>query len=175
MKSVVIHSDGGCHGNPGPGGWAAVLTYGIHTRELSGGEPATTNNRMELQAAIEAFSALKEPCEVEFFTDSEYLRNGIQKWLYAWKKNGWRTKARQRVKNDDLWRELDAATTRHKVSWKWVKGLAGNAGNERCDLLANEAIAKIKKSHSRDQLKEALERFVSKDGKSSQPDDLLAE
>ena len=161
MKLVVIHSDGGCHGNPGPGGWAATLSHEHHHRELIGGEPATTNNRMELQAAIEALNALKETCEVEFFTDSEYVKNGVTSWLKTWKRNGWRTKAKQPVKNADLWRALDAATTRHKVKWNWVKGHAGHDGNERCDLLANEAIAKVKKTFTPEQLKAALTQFVS--------------
>lgn len=161
MKKVVIHSDGGCHGNPGPGGWAATLTYGPHHRELSGGEPATTNNRMELRAAIEALNLLKEPCEVEFLTDSEYVKNGVTAWVAGWKRNGWRTKTKQPVKNADLWRALDAATARHKVNWKWVKGHSGHQGNERCDLLAQAAIAKIKKTFSSAQLKAALAQFVA--------------
>ena len=161
MKKVVIHSDGGCHGNPGPGGWAATLSYGHHNRELSGGEPTTTNNRMELQAAIEALRALKEPCEVEFFTDSEYVKNGVTTWLATWKTNGWRTKSKKPVKNADLWRALDAATARHKVRWNWLKGHSGHDSNERCDLLANEAIAKIKKTFSPEQLKVALSEFTS--------------
>jgi ribonuclease HI len=161
MKKVVIHSDGGCHGNPGPGGWAATLAYGHHNRELSGGEPATTNNRMELLAAINALGALKEPCEVEFFTDSQYVKNGVTTWLATWKKNGWRTKSKKRVKNEDLWRALDSATLPHRVKWNWLKGHFGHDGNERCDLLANEAIAKIKGTFSAEQLKEALVRFTS--------------
>ncbi len=161
MKQVVIHSDGGCHGNPGPGGWAATLSYDHHNRELSGGEPATTNNRMELRAAIEALNALKEPCDVEFFTDSRYVKNGVTAWLATWKLNGWRTKAKKRVKNEDLWRALDSATERHRVKWNWLKGHAGHDGNERCDLLANEAISKIKKTFTPEQLKSALARFVS--------------
>lgn len=159
MKKVVIHSDGGCHGNPGPGGWAAVLTYGRHSRELSGGTPATTNNRMELQAAIEALNALKEPCEVEFFTDSEYVKKGVESWIHGWKQNGWKTRERKPVKNDDLWRALDAAAQKHRVHWRWLKGHAGHSDNERCDLLANKAIAKIKKSHTSGQLKAALAQF----------------
>jgi ribonuclease HI len=145
MKKVTVYSDGGCHGNPGPGGWAAVLTYGAHTRELSGGDPATTNNRMELKAAIEALKALKESCQVEFYTDSEYLRQGITTWIAGWKRNGWRTMAKKPVKNDDLWRELDLMVMKHAIKWRWVKGHAGDAGNERCDVLANAAIAKVKK------------------------------
>jgi ribonuclease HI len=143
MKRVVVHTDGSCRGNPGPGGWAATLTYGRHTREISGGETATTNNRMELQAAIEALDALKEPCEVDFFTDSEYVRNGITEWLSTWRSNGWRTKARQSVKNEDLWRTLDAAASRHKINWHWLKGHSGHQHNERCDQLANDALAKF--------------------------------
>lgn len=161
MKKVVIYSDGGCHGNPGPGGWAATLSYGSHNREISGGEPATTNNRMELRGAIEALNALKEPCDVEFFTDSEYVKNGVTTWLATWKLNGWRTKSKKPVKNEDLWRALDSATSRHKVQWNWLKGHSGNDGNERCDQLANEAIAEIKKAFSSEQLKVALALFTS--------------
>lgn len=161
MKKVVIHSDGGCHGNPGPGGWAATLSYGPHNRELSGGEPATTNNRMELCGAIEALKALKEPCEVEFFTDSEYVKHGVTTWLATWKSNGWRTKSKKPVKNEDLWRALDIAASRHKVQWNWLKAHSGHDKNERCDLLANEAISNIKKTFSSDQLKVALTQFSS--------------
>lgn len=161
MKQITIHTDGGCHGNPGPGAWAAVLTYGSHHRELSGGVPATTNNRMELQAAIEALNALKEACEVEVHTDSEYVKNGVTKWVVNWKKNGWRTKEKKPVKNEDLWKALDAATSRHRVTWKWVKGHAGHEGNERCDSLAQLAIAKLKKSFSAQQLKTALAEFAA--------------
>jgi len=161
MKKVVIHSDGGCHGNPGPGGWAATLAYGSHNREISGGEPATTNNRMELQAAIEALGARKEPCQVESFTDSTYVRNGITKWLTSWKANGWKTRAKKPVKNEDLWRKLDAASARHEIGWHWVKGHAGHDDNERCDLLATQAIEAIKRSHSVGQLAAALAEFTS--------------
>ena len=159
MKKVVIHSDGGCHGNPGPGGWAAVLSYGDKQREVSGGVPATTNNRMELQAAIEALNALKEPCMVDFHTDSNYVKQGVSAWMKNWKRNGWRTQAKQPVKNEDLWRLLDAAVARHEVKWHWVKGHSGQEGNEHCDVLANEAIAKIKETFSPAQLKAALEEF----------------
>ena len=161
MKKVVIHSDGGCHGNPGPGGWAAVLSHGSHSRVISGGSPATTNNRMELQAAIEALNALKEPCEVEFYTDSEYVKKGVESWIHSWKLNGWRTKAKQPVKNADLWRTLDAAARKHRIRWNWLKGHAGHAGNEQCDQVANEEIAKIKKAFSAEQLKTALAQFSS--------------
>ena len=173
MKKIVIHSDGGCHGNPGPGGWAATLSYGPHTREISGGEPATTNNRMELRAAIEALDALKEPCEVAFYTDSEYVKNGVTRWLATWKWNGWRTKSKKPVKNEDLWRALDAATSQHKVKWHWLKGHAGHDGNERCDLLANEAIAIIKKAFNPERLKDALTQFKSSGEGVLSRDDLL--
>lgn len=163
MKCVVIHSDGGCHGNPGPGGWAATLAYGTHVRELSGGVPATTNNRMELQAAIEALSALKEKCEVEFYTDSAYVKDGISQWLANWKRNGWKTQAKKPVKNDDLWRQLDAEVQRHKVTWRWLKGHAGHAGNERCDQLANEEIARIKTAFTPDQLRLSLAEFLARE------------
>jgi ribonuclease HI len=159
MKKVIIHTDGGCHGNPGPGGWGAILEYGKHSSELSGGVPATTNNRMELQAAIAALTALREPCLIEFYTDSQYVKNGITQWLANWKRNGWKTKARQPVKNDDLWRELDPLVTQHKIEWHWLKGHAGHAGNERCDVLANEQIAKIKTQYTHAALKSALALF----------------
>lgn len=172
MKRVVIHSDGACHGNPGPGGWAAVLEYGQHRRELNGGVPATTNNRMELQAAIEALTALKEPCEVEFHTDSEYVRNGVSEWLSKWKQNGWRTKSRKPVKNEALWRALDLLSSRHQVKWHWLKGHAGHIGNERCDQLANAEIAKIKKAFNPDQLKKMLVEFLAKDADEQSQDEL---
>jgi ribonuclease HI len=170
VKKVTIHTDGACHGNPGPGGWAAVLQFGQHTRELSGGSPATTNNRMELQAAIEALAALKEPCEVDFFTDSEYLRQGVSGWIWNWKRNGWRTKDKKPVKNDDLWRALDTAVSCHKITWHWVKGHAGNAGNELCDKLATCAIEQVKKAHTKEQLKTLLKEFKSAESKSNTPD-----
>ena len=159
MKTVVIHSDGGCHGNPGPGGWAATLAHGTHLREISGGDPATTNNRMELLAAIEALKTLKEACHVEFHTDSTYLKNGVTSWMATWKRNGWRTTAKKPVKNEDLWRALDEVTPIHRVEWKWVKGHSGQEGNERCDQLANEEIAKIKAAYTSDQLQEFLAIF----------------
>lgn len=167
MKKVVIHSDGACHGNPGPGGWAAILAYGPHNREVSGGIPATTSNRMELHAAIEGLSALKEPCEVEFYTDSAYLKNGVSAWLPNWKRNGWRTKSKRPVKNDDLWRALDSQASKHRVKWCWLKGHAGHPGNERCDQLANAEIEKVKKTLGAEQLKAALLEFLKKD--SAQP------
>ncbi len=160
MKKVVIHTDGGCLGNPGPGGWAAVLAYGETTKEISGGVPATTNNRMELQAAIESLRSLKEPCEVEFFTDSEYLRKGVTEWIWGWKRNGWVTKAKQPVKNADLWRVLETLLGPHKITWRWLKGHAGHAGNERCDELAREAIEMLKRAYTREQLKAHLREFT---------------
>jgi ribonuclease HI len=161
LKLVKIHTDGGCEGNPGPGGWGAVLDYAGRTKELSGGEPATTNNRMELQAAIEALKALREPCQVELFTDSQYLREGITRWISGWKARGWRTMAKQPVKNEDLWRALDAATAIHRIQWRWLKGHAGHAENERCDNLAANEIGRIKKQFTRDQLREMLAHFQS--------------
>ena len=140
MKRVTIFTDGACHGNPGPGGWAAVLIAGNHRREISGYEPHTTNNRMELRAAIEALRALREPCEVDLHTDSQYLRNGMEQWLAKWKRNGWRTADRKPVKNVDVWQQLDAAADSHVIRWHWVRGHDGHPENERCDFLANEAI-----------------------------------
>ena len=160
LKSVTIHTDGGCEGNPGPGGWAAVLRCGEQLREVSGGEPATTNNRMELQAAIGALAALQEPCAVTLHTDSSYLRNGITQWLKGWKRNGWRTSTREPVKNDDLWKQLDAATAPHHIEWRWLKGHAGHADNERCDQLAAAEMAKLRQSYSRPQLAALREQFL---------------
>ncbi len=137
---MIIYTDGACQGNPGPGGWAAVLLWNGRIKEVSGGDPATTNNRMELQAAIEALRVLKEPCRIEFYTDSEYLRKGITQWLKGWKAKGWITREKQPVKNDDLWKALDHAQTCHEIDWRWVKGHAGHDLNERCDLLAREAV-----------------------------------
>ena len=139
-RKVEIFTDGACQGNPGPGGWAAILVSGPHRREVTGYEPATTNNRMELRAAIEGLRNLKQPCSVGLWTDSQYLKNGMEQWMAKWKRNGWRTAAKQPVKNADLWEELDAAAGRHQVSWHWVRGHDGHVENERCDWLANEAI-----------------------------------
>ncbi len=152
MKEVTIHTDGACEGNPGPGGWAAVLRHGTRSREISGGDPATTNNRMELQAAIAALQALKEPCQVELWTDSEYLRQGITEWLPGWKRRGWRTMDKKPVKNADLWRTLETATARHQIRWQWLKGHAGHADNERCDVLARAETEKVRKLHPPEQL-----------------------
>ncbi|GAB3851157.1 ribonuclease HI [Nocardioides maradonensis] len=139
---VVIHTDGGCTPNPGPGGWGAVLRFGDHVKELYGGSSeSTTNNRMELTAPIEALELLTRPCVVQIHTDSTYVRNGITQWVAGWKRNGWRTSAKQPVKNEDLWRRLDAACARHEVEWFWVKGHAGVADNELADQLATRGMA----------------------------------
>ena len=159
LKRITIYTDGGCEGNPGPGGWAAVLFWNGRTKEISGGEPATTNNRMELQAAIGGLTTLKEPCEIEFYTDSEYLRKGITEWIAGWKVRGWQTRGKTPVKNCDLWRALDAARTGHKIEWRWVKGHAGHEHNERCDTLAGEAIAKVRQQHRPEQLKALVGEF----------------
>ncbi|MDO3385689.1 ribonuclease HI [Gilvimarinus sp. SDUM040013] len=140
MKSIEIYTDGACRGNPGPGGWGALLRYNDHEKELYGGEEHTTNNRMELLAAIEALKALSEPCDVVLTTDSQYVRQGITDWLAGWKRNGWKTAAKKPVKNDDLWRQLDEQNARHQVSWRWVKGHSGHPENERADQLANLGI-----------------------------------
>ena len=139
MKSVALITDGSCLGNPGPGGWAAVLRYGKHARELSGADPETTNNRMEMTAVLEGLSALREPCRVTIEIDSEYVKKGITEWMAGWKRRGWKTVTKQPVKNQDLWRRLDEAVARHDVKWRWVKGHAGHADNNRCDELAREA------------------------------------
>ena len=141
---VVIHTDGACSGNPGPGGWGAILASGTHQKELKGGEPHTTNNRMELIAAIASLEALKQPSTVELHTDSQYLHHGISDWIRGWKRNGWRTADKKPVKNTDLWQRLDAALAHHHVQWHWVKGHAGHALNERADELAREAIVAIR-------------------------------
>ena len=141
---VVIHTDGACSGNPGPGGWAAILESGKHRKELKGGEPHTTNNRMELMAAIRGLEALTKPSEVVVHTDSRYVMDGITRWMPRWKLNGWRTADRKPVKNVDLWQRLDAALTAHDVRWHWVRGHAGHDLNERADVLARQAIADIR-------------------------------
>ncbi|WP_019894066.1 ribonuclease HI [Hydrogenovibrio halophilus] len=140
MKKVFIYTDGGCRGNPGPGGWGAVLEYDGHRKCLKGSAPETTNNQMELTAAIEALEALKRPCEVVLTTDSQYVKNGITQWLANWKRNQWRTAAKKPVKNRSLWQALDQAVGRHQVTWEWVKGHAGHPQNELADDLANEAM-----------------------------------
>jgi len=142
MNPVVIYTDGACKGNPGPGGWGVLLRSGAVEKELYGGEPSTTNNRMELQAVIEALSALKRPCRVSFYLDSEYVRKGIIEWMPGWKARGWKTAAKQPVKNVDLWQQLDRllADSPHHIDWHWVKGHAGDPGNERADALANRGV-----------------------------------
>jgi ribonuclease HI len=140
VTDVTIYADGACRGNPGPGGWGALLIAGNQRRELSGAVPETTNNRMELTAAIEALKALKRPVSVTLYTDSKYVCTGIVEWLPQWKARGWRTADKKPVKNQDLWEALDAANAVHQVQWRWVRGHSGNAGNERVDQLANEAI-----------------------------------
>ena len=143
---VEIFTDGACSGNPGPGGWGAILRYRGVEKELSGSQPATTNNRMELTAAIAGLEALKRSCQVRLHSDSQYLRDGITKWIHAWKERGWRTADKKPVKNVDLWRQLDAAAARHQVAWEWVRGHAGHPENERADALARAAIAAANRS-----------------------------
>ncbi len=138
--AVTIYTDGACKGNPGPGGWGALLVYGAHERELFGGEPATTNNRMELTAVIRALASLSPHCEVDLYTDSLYVKNGIESWIHGWKKNGWKTADRKPVKNAELWRELDTQARRHTIRWHWVRGHDGHAGNDRADVLANRGV-----------------------------------
>lgn len=140
MSDVTIYTDGACKGNPGPGGWGAWLRSGGHEKELFGGEPRTTNNRMELTAVIEALASLKRTCRVAIYTDSEYVRNGITTWIHGWKSRGWLTADRKPVKNAELWRRLDELRGRHDVHWHWVKGHAGDPGNERADQLANRGV-----------------------------------
>ena len=141
---VIIHTDGACKGNPGPGGWGAILQAGGKSKEMSGGEPLTTNNRMELMAAIMALEALTRPCRVDLHTDSKYVMDGITSWIHGWKARGWKTADKKPVKNDDLWKRLDAARARHNVKWHWVKGHAGHALNERADQLANRGIVEMR-------------------------------
>ena len=139
-EPVIIYTDGACKGNPGPGGWGALLMLGAVEKELFGGEALTTNNRMELTAVIEALTALKQPCEVAVYTDSQYVRQGIMTWIHNWKKNGWKTSDRKPVKNADLWQALDRLSANHKVAWHWIKGHADNPGNLRADALANRGV-----------------------------------
>jgi ribonuclease HI len=141
---VVIFTDGACSGNPGPGGWGAILTHGGKEKEICGGEADTTNNRMELMAAIQALEALKQPCKVELHTDSQYVRNGVTQWIHSWKARGWKTADKKPVKNEDLWRRLDTARLRHEVDWRWVKGHAGHEMNERADGLARKGLVEAR-------------------------------
>jgi ribonuclease HI len=143
-EHVVIYTDGACKGNPGPGGWGAYLKWGAHEKELFGGERATTNNRMELTAVIEALGSLKRRCAVAIYTDSEYVKNGITTWIHGWKTRGWRTADKKPVKNVELWQRLDEAVARHDVSWHWVRGHAGDPGNERADALANRGVEQLR-------------------------------
>ncbi|MFZ9642764.1 MAG: ribonuclease HI [Candidatus Methylopumilus sp.] len=140
---VVIYADGACKGNPGPGGWGAWISMGGHSKELCGGEPVTTNNRMELTAVIRALQALKRTCNVKIYTDSVYVQKGMTEWLKNWKARGWRTADKKPVKNDDLWQTLDILAQQHQIEWLWVKGHAGDAGNERADALANQGVAQV--------------------------------
>ena len=146
VKKVHLITDGACHGNPGPGGWAAILRYNANKKEIWGSEPHTTNNRMELRAAIEGLRALKEDCEVEVVTDSEYLKNGITNWIHGWKRKGWMTASKKPVVNQDLWKELDEQATRHRTTWSWTKGHASHSDNNRCDELATMAARDQSKS-----------------------------
>ena len=143
MKQVIIYTDGACRGNPGPGGWGALIKFETAEKEIFGGQPDTTNNQMELSAAIEGLAALKEPCSVELFTDSKYVMDGITQWIQNWKKNNWRTAAKKDVKNKELWQKLDQLISQHRVQWHWVKGHSGDEGNEIADLLANKGIDSI--------------------------------
>lgn len=144
MKQISIWTDGACKGNPGTGGWGALLTYGRHEKEIYGGVANTTNNRMELLAVIEALSLLTAPCEVHLYTDSQYVQKGMTEWISGWKQRGWRTAAKKPVKNADLWQQLDALCAQHQLRWHWVRGHAGDAGNERADALANLGVEQIK-------------------------------
>lgn len=152
---VTIHTDGACKGNPGPGGWGALLAFGDNEKELFGGEPQTTNNRMELTAVIRALEALTRGCDVDLYTDSQYVKNGIQSWIHGWKKNGWKTSARKPVKNVDLWQQLDALREKHEVHWHWVKGHAGTEANERADQLARDGMEPFKPKRKDDQISQA--------------------
>jgi ribonuclease HI len=145
-ETVVIYTDGACKGNPGPGGWGAWLRWGAHEKELFGGEPLTTNNRMELTAVIEALSALKRNTPVAIYTDSEYVKNGITTWIHGWKTRGWRTADKKPVKNVELWQKLDALVAQHTVSWHWVRGHTGDPGNERADQLANRGVDSLRRA-----------------------------
>ena len=143
MKQVIIYTDGACRGNPGPGGWGALIRFDSVEKKIFGGQANTTNNQMELSAAIEGLAILKEPCNVELFTDSKYVMDGITQWIQNWKKNNWRTAAKKDVKNKELWQKLDQLIAQHQVQWHWVKGHSGDAGNEAADLLANKGIDSI--------------------------------
>lgn len=143
MKKITVYTDGACKGNPGPGGWGVLLEYNGRQKTMHGGEPQTTNNRMEMMAAISALETLREACEITLFTDSKYVMQGLTEWLPGWKARGWKTASKQPVKNQDLWERLDAAVQRHKIEWRWVKGHAGDPGNEMADQLANKGIEQM--------------------------------
>jgi len=159
LRKVVVHTDGGCQGNPGPGAWACVLVHGSQKLELVGGELATTNNRMELSAAIHALRALNQRCRVELHTDSEYLRKGITEWIHGWKRKGWVTTTKEPVKNRDLWQQLDSLAGAQEITWHWLKGHAGHRWNERCDELAAKKMDELRRGHSREELRKALADF----------------
>ena len=142
-KTVSLYTDGACKGNPGKGGWGVLMRYGSHEKELFGGEAHTTNNRMELTAIIQGLAALKRPCAVVIYTDSQYVKHGMEKWIHGWKKNGWKTASKQPVKNEDLWQQLDRLAAQHQIQWQWVRGHAGHAENERADALANQGVASV--------------------------------
>lgn len=150
MKKISIYTDGACRGNPGPGGWGAVLIYQKHTKELYGFEPVTTNNRMELMAVIRALLALKEPCNIDLFTDSKYVKNGVTDWVKNWEINGWKNAARKEVKNRDLWERVIAQSERHIITWRWLKGHDGNEMNERADALARKGIKEFQNTQQKD-------------------------
>ena len=142
-KTVTLYTDGACKGNPGKGGWGVLMRYGSHEKELFGGEAHTTNNRMELTAIIQGLAALKRPCAVVIYTDSQYVKNGMEKWIHGWKKNGWKTASKQPVKNEDLWQQLDRLAAQHQIQWQWVRGHAGHTENDRADALANQGVASV--------------------------------
>lgn len=142
-KTVTLYTDGACKGNPGKGGWGVLMRYGSHEKELFGGEAHTTNNRMELTAIIQGLAALKRPCAVVIYTDSQYVKNGMEQWIHGWKKNGWKTASKQPVKNEDLWQQLDRLAAQHQIQWQWVRGHAGHTENERADALANQGVASV--------------------------------
>lgn len=143
MTTVYLYTDGACKGNPGPGGWGCLMRYGEHQKELHGGEANTTNNRMELTAVVSGLAALKRPCNVIICTDSQYVKNGMEKWIHGWKNNGWKTASKQAVKNEDLWRQLDQLAAQHQIQWTWVRGHTGHPENERADQLANQGVQEI--------------------------------